>query len=174
MDAKIASSGEERQLELREVLVRILRAANEASRFASNKLDGCSPAEKAELAKDLWNGREPHFTWLMESFHRAKSDAWTLADKNRDAWYFVYEVPPITRRNSDTRYVRQALIITARVSNDWLSVHPEVKIPLLERLMGRLLSKRLGVIIATLITMARYIHYWWWVFRGKKIADEND
>ncbi|MDO8481879.1 MAG: hypothetical protein Q7S75_02250 [bacterium] len=126
MSTKIASQGE-KLLVMRVVVGKIVEAADEAGGFASRKLGQWRPDQQVMLEEDLWNGNEPYFTELMENFHCAMEDAWTLADKNREAWYFVYGVPPISRRNSDINYVRRALKTTLRVAGEWLATHPEKK-----------------------------------------------
>lgn len=173
MSKKIAPRGENGKPELREVLARLAKVTEEAAGFLSRYFEAWESSDHAEMQANLWHG-EPHFAELMENLHRAMEDAWALADKNRDAWYFVYTVPPISRRNSDMKYVRRALEVTSMVASFWLATHPVENDGFLTRAVGYLLDKASDKTVVTIAVIALYIHYPWWVLRGKKRIDEND
>ena len=126
MSKKLAPTGEEKRLELHEVLAKVAEAATKAAGFLSEYFKAWEFSDQELMRKNL-QYREPYFAELMEGFHCAMENAWALADENREAWYFVYGVPPVSRRNSDIRYVRRALETTSRVANRWLAAHPVQK-----------------------------------------------
>ncbi len=178
MSKKIAPRGEQELPALREALVKVMESANEARGLIFRKLDPWAQDQQALLAEDLWNGAEPVFTELMDDFHSAMEGAWALAGKNREAWYFVYSVPPITRRNSDVEYVRHALEITAMEASFWLATHPAEDDGLIVRVHEYVLSKIPDRVllwyVLFLMPVFECIRHPWLALQANKRGEEGD
>ncbi|MDO8521877.1 MAG: hypothetical protein Q7S08_01155 [bacterium] len=175
MSTKIAPRGEEKLLALRKVLVRIENAADKARGFADRKLGVRKAKQYAKLAADLWNGREPCFLELMGVFHGAMEDFRGLVKENYEARLLAYRIPSIKRWDSNTQHVRWALEMTSQAASEWLAAHPAEKNSfLIIKTVEFLLDRTPRSVLATLVITIGYIHYAWWVFRGRKRVESDD
>lgn len=172
MSKKLAPRGEGDVPELRKVLARVAETADEAAGFVLRYLEIWGSSSRGEMETNLWYG-ESHFAELIEAFHCAMIDLNAVADKNPEAQYLVSKIPLISRWDTDIGYIKRVLEISSGEASEWLAAHPVEKMSLLDWVIDHLTSRPPGVLLATAVIVAGYIHYGWWVFRGRKRVEEN-
>ena len=161
MKKTIAPRGEEKNPGLLEILTRLLETAQKAEDFISRYREAGYSAHQSLMEINLLNS-EPYFRELMRGFHCAMRDLQTLGRNNLEAQYVMRQML-FTSRNTGIESTRHALLRASQVAKRYLAAHPEKK-P----------WKRPGWTLATIIIVAGYAHYWWWVYRGKKRVDDQD
>ena len=161
MKKTIAPRGEEKNPGLLEILTRLLETAQKAEDFISRYREAGYSAHQSLMEINLLNF-EPYFLKLMRDFRCAMRDLQMLGRNNLEAQHVVRQML-FTSRNTGIESTRHALLRASQVAKRYLAAHPEKK-P----------WKRPGWTLATIIIVAGYAHYWWWIYRGKKRIDDQD
>lgn len=166
MSKMIAPRGENRASELREVLVRLAEAADEAIGFISRYAEVWELADQVLMEKNLWNF-EPYFTELMDVFHCAMEDLQNLVGENPEGQRLLVKFPLIQRGDTSICYIRLAMRSISWMVRDWIATHPEEKDSLLIRAAGYLLDRMSDRAVVRVGVIALLMH-WHWVLTPKE------
>lgn len=148
MRKKIAPRGEKGKTELREVLVRLLEAAQKVEDFISRYKEA-GYADHQDLMEINLRYLEPYFLKLMKDFHCAMRDLQILGRNNLEAQYVVRQML-FTSHNTSIERIRHVLMRVSQVTKRYLTTH-----------LGKKEWKEPGRIFSMILYPVACFDFWW-------------